>query len=285
MRKLMLGALALLALTACGERVIINTGEVGKQITTSGLEDEIRRPGAFRLEACPFSACPKLVTLDVAVSAQTITIDRVFLPKSNVPLDDVSFGIIFRVKPDEASINQAYEIRSADKTDTDSSRLREITSEMLFSTYIERKVPETVIAALREFTVEQAMTDVENISQYVLGRVNKKLADTPVELIELGFPNGIGNPPQAVLTAKEMLYAVTEEQARRVAELEAELAIEEQRQAVQRVRAKNDAEIAKELGMTVAEYMALKTTERFADAAQSGTPVALGGQYIPMTKE
>ncbi len=272
---------AVLLLSGCGERVTINPGEVGKQNTTDGLEDKLRGPGSFRMESCVISACPKLIRLQTAVAAEEIEIDKVFLPKSNVTLDDVKFGIQFRIKEDKVSRNAAFHNIRAQELSTQESK---ITSEMIFGTYVERKAPEAVIVALREYTVEQALTNVDTIAEYVQKAVNKSLADTPVEITEFGFPNGIGKPPAIVLTAKEQLYAIDEEKAREIKALEAALEVEDQRQAVQRKRAKNDAEIADQLGIPIAEYMHLKTQERFADAAESGTPVALGGQFIPISK-
>ena len=96
-------------LSACGQKVVVNSGEVGKEIGSDGLEERLRAPSAFRLEACPFSACPKLVRLQTAVAAETVTINKVFLPKSNIALDNVTFGIQFRIRPNEKSMNSAFD--------------------------------------------------------------------------------------------------------------------------------------------------------------------------------
>ena len=88
--------------------------------------------------------------------------------------------------------------------------------------------------------------------------VNEAIKDTPVEVTEFGFPNGVGTPPQVVLTAKEQLYAIDEEKAREIKALVAALEVEDQRQAVQRKRSENDTEIAKQLGIPVSEYIKLK---------------------------
>lgn len=265
-----------LLLTACvGERVTIQTGEVGKQLTPGGLESDTRSPGSFRMDWCgPLSACPSLVRLQTSVAAETIEIDRVFLPKSNVPLEHVKFGIQFRIRPDQKSIDQAFhDIRS----EAVNGQERVITSEQVFQTYIARKAPEAVIAALREYTVEQAMSESDVIAGYVKKHVNEVLKDTPVEVTEFGFPNGIGNPPDVVLEAKKRLYAVNENVARRVRELEGEMQVLTQQQAVARKRAENDAEIASHLGISVAQYQCLRTMDHFADSALAGTSIAHSG--------
>jgi hypothetical protein len=270
----------LLMLTACGDQVTIFNGEKGKQLTTSGLESIIREPGTFRMDVCFTSACPKLVRLQTSFSAHTIHMDKIFLPISNVTVDDVTFGIQFRVKEDKASINEAFSTRAENVKDGTFI----ITSEMMYDTYIARKAPEVVIDILREYSIDDVLSNVSEISKQAKAALNKELESTPIEITEFGFPNGVGTPPKVVLDAKERLYAVNEERARKLRELEAQLAIESQRQAVQAVRARNDAAIAKELGIPTSEFMLLKTIERFADAADEGTPIALGGGILPICK-
>lgn len=262
----------------CGDRVTVNTGEVGKQINTSGLEEEIWEPGAYRLDACFASACPKLIRLQTARAASEITVASVFLPKSNVDLSDVKFGIQFHIKSDKGSINKAFEeIRSAPAAESDqqSARERLISSEMIFETYVQRKAPEAVISALREFTVEQVLSEVDKIAKAAKDTVNVALKDTPVEVTEFGFPNGIGTPPKEVLEAKRKLYAIDEEKAREIKALEAALEIEKQRQVVQTKRVENDVKNAKTAGVPYQIYVGLKNQERFADAAETGTPIGL----------
>ncbi|PPR19413.1 MAG: hypothetical protein CFH43_00197 [Proteobacteria bacterium] len=265
-------------LTGCGERVTINTGEVGKELGTNGLEEEIRKPGSFRMDTCIFSACPKLVRLTTAKSAEEVTVAKVFLPKSNVDLTDVTFGMQFRIKDTPESQNQAFEeIKAQVVTD----RELIITSDMIFNTFVKRKAPEAVIAALREYSIEDALTSPDTIAIFVLEQVNVALKDTPVELTEFGFPNGVGTPPEEVLTAKRKLYAIDEEKAREIRALQAALEVEKQRQVVQQARVTNDVVNAKTAGVSFVEYVTLKNMERFADAAEAGTPVALG-QFSPL---
>lgn len=295
---LVLVALAL-ALVACGDRTSIQPGEVGKVLGNNGLESEIKQPGVFRLNVCGTNACPKLVRLQMTKHAETLKINSLFLPKSEVDLKNVEIGIQFRVKPDEENINRVFEevrpksaAMAADKTegegsesvetqDGESKRVLVITSSMVFNTYIKRKAPDAILSELRDHTVEEILSKVPEIAEEAKKRVNVMFKDTPIEITELGFPNGIGEAPEEVLIAKRKLYAIEAEKARRIKSLEAELEIEKQRMAVQQVRAKNDKEIAQFLGISSSNYMTLKTLERFADAAEDGTPVALGAPLLP----
>lgn len=268
------------AIGACGEPVTIQSGEIGKQLTTEGLEDGIRKPGAFRLDWCGVGACPKLIRLQVNKHAEDMQIDTLFLPKSNVDIDNVKIRLQFRVKQDKSSINQVYEEVRPEKVE---DQVFLISASLVYDTYLRGRVPDAVVGILRDYTVEEVLTQVPEIGKFVKEQVNKELKDEPVEVTELSFPNGIGEVPEEVITAKRKLFAIDEEKARQVKALEAELSVEEQRQAVQRKRAKNDKIVAKELGIPVALFMYLKTFERFADAAAEGTAVAIGSGTMPIT--
>lgn len=279
--------IASLALIGCvGERTSIQTGEVGKQLTSSGLEEEIRLPGSFRMDYCGMlAACPKLVRLQVNKSTADLTINSLFLPESNVDIKNVIVGLQFRVKEDPASINQVFQEVRPEIAPDESGRVLLITDEMVYETFLRRKAPDAIIAALREKDIDEVLTKVPEIAEEVKKNINVMLKDAPIEVTELGFPNGIGEVPEEVLLAKRRLFAVNEEQARRIRSLEADLAVEEKRQSVQLVRVKNDVINAVTVGTTYESYVTLKTLERFADAAESGTPVALGGQFIPTTSK
>lgn len=249
-------------LAACGERVVIQPGEVGRQLTTSGLETKNRKPGAFRMESCIVSACPRLVRLQTQKATKDFTIDKLFLPKSNVDMTNVKIGIQFRVKRDKQSLNQIFnEVRPERKA----NRVLVITTDMVYATYIQRKAPDAIITALREYEVDQVLSEVPEIASYAKKKINEMLKSTPVEVTELGFPNGIGEPPPEVLQAKRRLYAVNEQKARDIKALQAALTVEDHRQAVQRKRTLNDMENARKAGVGFATYVFLKNMERFAD--------------------
>lgn len=264
--------------TACGDRVTVETGEVGKVLGTHGLEEEIYKPGSFRLDVCGVSACPKLVRLQVNKSTTVLTIDSLFLPKSNVDISNVQVGIQFQVKEDEANVARIYdEVRPEPAGD----RTMMISAERVYETFLARKAPDAIVTALRDHTVDEVLTSVPEIAKHTKEAINKMLEDTPIEVTELGFPNGIGEPPREVLVAKRRLFAIEEEKARQIKSLEAELAIEEQRQRVQKVRVQNDVINAQLAGVAYDVYVARKNEERFADAAEAmSDAVAEGNNQV-----
>ncbi len=257
--------LCLLALCACGQTVQVPSGTVGRQQSTSGLEEKIYEPGGYRLEACPFSACPVMVLLHTGLASEEINVGTIFLPQSNVDLSEVKIAIQFHTRPTEGAINKIYADVTSVHSEGSNDYTREITSDMQYSIYLQRMVPNLIIATLRDFTVEQALSDVDGISKAALKRINEEMKDQPVEVTEVGFPNGIGKPPEQVLEAKRNLYVVKENVTRQIQELEGQLGVEKQRQIVQQLRVNNDVANAKTAGLPVGEYMLLKTMERFAD--------------------
>lgn len=264
-----------------GERVTIQTGEVGKELGSDGLEDKIRDPGSFRMDSCIIEACPKLVRLETSLSTKMFTIGTVFLPLSNVDMTKVEVGVQFRIKSDKESVNSVFKnVRPVQANKVPGNEAVQdivllITSNMVYDTYIERIAPNAVIAALREYTVEQILVDVNEISLFTKAKINEMLKDTPIEVTELGFPNGIGEPPPEVIEAKRNYYAVQERSARRIKELQADLEIEKYKQQVQVTRVVNDKQNAETLGLDVKTYIFLKVLEKFADEH-----VPFGG-YIP----
>jgi hypothetical protein len=260
-----LSVLALLA-AACGERVTVETGEVGKVLGTSGLEKKTYQPSSFRLDICGFGACPKLVRLQVNKSTTVLSIDTLYLPKSNVDIRNVQVGIVFQVKEDEESVAKIYD---EVKPESAAPYVMLISADKVYETYLARKAPDAIVTELRKHSVEEVLTNVPEIADATKIAIAEMLGDAPIEVTELGFPNGIGEVPKEVIQAKRRLFAVDEEKARSVRALAAELEVEAQRQRVQKVRAENDVINAQIAGVPYDVYVRLKNEERFADAADA----------------
>lgn len=262
--SLLLVVIAYLSLTGCGRPITIPSGAVGRQLTTAGLESKVYAPGAMRLDACPIQACPSMVVLHTGLVTEEVTVSTVFLPKSNVDLSDVKLALQFRVKPTADAENEIYKDVTSVPSPQESG-IRDITSDMVYKIYLQRIAPNVMISVLRDYTVEEALSNVDKISEAVLKALQQGLKNQPVEVVEVGFPNGIGHPPQEVLDAKRKLYVVTENVTRQIRELEGAIRVEQQRQIVQQLRVQNDVANAKAAGLPVDHYIFLKNMERFAD--------------------
>lgn len=258
-------ALALpLLLAACGDPVTIQTGEVGKQLSSSGLEVEVREPGTIRLDGCWFSACPRIVRLQVNRTGADIKIDSVYLPKSNVDVTNITVGVQYRVRQDKQSINRVFaEVRPV--ASKDEARAMLISADMVWDTFGKRVVPAIIVDAFKDLEVDAAMNVGTELSGYVKTQVDKALMGTPIEITQLDISNT--DVPDMVINAKRALFAIQDNQTRQIRELESGIAVESRRQTFQQLRARNDGDIAKQLGIPVAQYMCLKIAERLADAA------------------
>lgn len=269
-------AVAAIALAGCGDRVRINNGEVGKVLTSNGFEDRIRTAGSMRMPACmPWSACPQLVRLDASPNTVNLSVDRVYLPNSNVDLTDVAFSIQFEVEDTESGMNFVFDNVPSERVDGNERR---ISTERVYQRYLAPIAEQEVIACLRGFTVEESLSNVAEISRFCTQHMNAALdeQEARVNVLRVSFSDGIGQPPEEVIRALRNLYAVDAEKAREISMLEAQLEIEEQRQLVQQTRVANNMALAESAGLPYSEFVRLQTMERFADAAESGSLAAFG---------
>lgn len=273
--KLLFIAMAMTLFTGCyGAQVSVGAGEVGKIITEDGMQSGVVKTSTFRLPWCggPGMVCHKLVRLQVAKSTRTFKVDQIFLTASEVDLADVEVGVQFQVKKDQNHLDDVF--------DNVLPKEGVITREEVWATYLERTAPAVAIAVIRENGVEQVLSEIPEIRAEVLRRLNLETENLPVEVTDVGFPNGIGDIPENVMNSYRNLYAVEADKARLIKQLKADLEVERQRIIVQEVRAKNDKKLASLLGMPNATFMALKIDERFADAVSEAAthdqPFALG---------
>ncbi len=261
---LLLAVIASFSLMGCGRAITIPSGAVGRQLTTSGLESKVYGPGAMRLDFALIQASPSMVVLHTGLTTEEVTVSTVFLPKSNVDLSDVKLALQFRVKPTIEAENEIYK-NVTSVPSPDYYGIRDITSHTVYQIYLQRIAPNVMISVLRDYTVEEVLSNVDKISEAVLKALQQGLKNQPIEVVEVGFPNGIGHPPQEVLEAKRKLFVVNENVTRQIRELEGAIRVEQQRQIVQQLRVKNDVANAELAKLPVDQYIFLKNMERFAD--------------------
>lgn len=273
MKNFLFLILTLFFSTGCiGEQVYVGSGQVGKVVSSDGLENNIIKTSSFRLDACPFSACPYLVRMQTTKSTQKITIEQVFLNKSKIDLKNVEVSVQFRVRQDEKSINTVFkEARPEEGI---------ITQENIWKIYLERKTPAATVGILRNASVDDILSNIPEIEKDCENKLKEETKDLPIEITDFGFPNGIGDIPEKVINSYRALYAVEADKQKQIKQLQADLEVEKQSMAIQRVRAGNDKEIATSLGLSLKDYMQLKIDEKYSDAvitaSHNNQPFALG---------
>lgn len=257
--------------TGCGEKVVINSGEVGKQLTTSGLEKEIRAPGAFRMDSCFFGmACPKLVRLQVSETTEVIP-GKFFINKSDLELE-LELSLQYAVKKDEKSINGVFERIKAEKSDSNQMM---IPNENIYNAFIRPVIRDTVRVALNNYSIDEIMNNLSDIKTFTENEVRKVLKDTPIDVITLAFSK-VGYP-EAILKAKEDFAKIELEKATKMRAIAAELEILKKTMELEKERAKMTLEvdeiIATKMNTNLEKYLTLQAINK---SAENGTPWALG---------
>jgi len=270
--------LATVLFTGCGEKVIIENGEVGKQLTTSGLEKEIRNPGALRMEACFLSACPKLVRLSVAETSKTVP-GNFFIAKSDLEMK-LDLELQYSVKKDTKSINEVFERVKGVSSNTSSMYQQIIIEEeKVYTTFIKPVLRDTVRLALNNYKIEEMMDNLGVVRDFVESEVRKKLESSPINIVNLTF--GKIGWPESIMKSKEDFAKIEIEKATKMKSMAAELEIMKKQFELDKARAimalEVDKIISDKMNPQLATYMTLEAINK---SAENGTPWALGSNVV-----
>ena len=267
---------SMLLFTGCGEKVVIENGEVGKQLTTSGLEEEIRTAGAFRMESCFGTACPKLVRLSIAETTEVIP-GKFFIKKSDLAME-LELSLQYSVKKDTNSINEVFKRVKAEKDSNNPNQLL-ISEKKVYNTFIKPVLRDTVRVALNNYTIEEIIDNLTEVRVFVENQVKAKLNKTPIKVISLSFSK-IGYP-ESIMKAKEDFAKIELEKATKMKAIAAELEIAKKEQELKIVKAKMALEVDKivadRMNPQLAKYMLL---EAINTSAENGTPWAITGSDV-----
>jgi hypothetical protein len=273
---ILMAVMVMLFLTGCGEKVVIENGEVGKQLTTSGLEKEIRTAGAFRMDSCFGTACPKLVRLSIAETTEVIP-GKFFIKKSDLAME-LELSLQYSVKKDEVSINEVFRRVKAEKDPNNPDQLF-ISEKKVYNTFIKPVLRDTVRVALNNYTIEQIIDNLTEVRVFVENQVKAKLSKTPIKVISLSFSK-IGYP-KSIMKAKEDFAKIELEKATKMKAIAAELEIAKKEQELKIVKAKMALEVDKivadRMNPQLAKYMLL---EAINTSAENRTPWAITGSDV-----
>lgn len=246
---LLIAIVSLLVLSGCGSKVTVESGRVAKQLGTNGLETEIRRAGAFRLDSCITTACPSLVILDVFENTATIE-SQYYISASKLNLT-LHVDIQYAVKEDDASINKVYE---RVKSVPNGNRQSAITTEQVFSTYVKPVSIGTIRTALNHYDIDKIMDNLSEVQDYVEVAFKNKLKDTPVVIKSLTFSSV--SYPEVIVERREEEASVDAEKATKLKRLEADLIVAKEERKLQIEHAKNAVEADKIISNSMDEDMA-----------------------------
>ena len=242
--------LAMLILSGCGDKVTVDSGRVAKQLGTNGLEDGIRRAGAFRLDSCVTTACPRFVVLDVFENTQTIS-SKYYISSSKLNLE-LDVDIQYAVKEDDASINKVY--KRVKSVPVNGERKSIISTEQVFSTYVKPVSIGTIRTALNHYNIDQIMDNLSEVQIYVENAFKEKLKSEPVIIKSLTF--SLVSYPKVIVERREEEASVDAEKATKLKRLEADLIVAKEERKLQIEHAKNAVEADKIISDSMDEDMA-----------------------------
>jgi hypothetical protein len=262
--------------TGCGEKVLIENGEVAKQLTTSGLEKGISSSGAIRLDACWTSACPKLVRLAVAENSILVP-GKFFIKKSDLEME-LEIALQYGVKRDEASINSVFD-RVKGIQDPANKRQLIIEEEKVFNTFVKPILRDSVRIALNNYSIDEIIANLAEVRTYVESEVRKSLKESPIKIVNLTFSKV--SYPESVMKAKEDFAKINLEKATKIRAMAAELEIMAEELKLKKARAKMAVEvdeiISKRMNPNLEKYMILDAINK---SAENGTPWAITGDVV-----
>ena len=256
-------AVLILTLSGCGERVTVDSGRVAKQLGTNGLEKSIRREGAFRLDSCVTTACPRLVILDVFENATTVG-NKFYISKSKLNLT-LKLDIQYAVREDDASINKVYKrVKSVSISGT---RRSEISTDQVFDTYIRPSVIDITRTALNNYDIDTIMDNLSEVREHVENVIKTSYSDSPVEIIRVTFSD-VSFPPVIVLRREEAA-SVDAEKVTKIKRLEAQLEISEKKRALGIIRARyaveEDKIVSKSMDKKMQAWLMLEAIQTCAE--------------------
>ena len=211
-----IGAMALV-LSACGERVEIGPGEVGKISGVNGYKEGVLSTSKFRLDAC-MTQCDRLVTLNVGDAAKTEAME-IFMPQDKLKM--------------KVSVQTNLTIMDMKKVDPLFSRLqaKELTSyksqidrDTIYTMYARQIILTETREYLSRFTIAEVASSLDKINSELRERLTKKIQESsPFSVRYAGITNV--EYPSIITEAQENAARRREEIAQEEAKLEVNLSL------------------------------------------------------------
>lgn len=279
MKKIILLMVTSVLMIGCGDRVTVDSGRVAKQLGINGLEKTIRRSGAFRLDSCVISACPRLVILDVFENTEEIS-GKFYISKSKLDLT-LSLDIQYAVREDDDSINKVYDrVKSVQGT---VSRTSVITTEQVFNTYIKPTITDIARSALNNYTIDEIMDNLSAVRKFVELEIKKSYKDSPVIINSVAFSKV--SFPEVIVSRREEAASVDAEKITKMKRLEAQLEVAAKQRELDLLRAKNavaaDKIVSKSMDKKMSTWLMLEAIQTCAERETGDCHIDIHPALIP----
>lgn len=219
-------ALIVPMLSGCGQGVSVPGACVAKVKTSSGYQDDIRRPSSFRLPFKGFGAAPELVIAEVSDQQVEETM-QVFMPKDQLILTFDVRGIGM-VSADPEKINTIFD-RVAAEPVKDQANVYWIDFGKIYAVYGQQAVRTRCRELITSYDIMYILSNQEAVSNELFAAVSKELEGTPIGFSSFGLSKVL--PPDVIVRAqeqaKEREIAIRRAEADKLVKLtEAEAALE-----------------------------------------------------------
>lgn len=240
--------MAAVTLAACGELVEVPPASKGRILGSKGYEGSYISPSKFRLPFCMREPCPQLVLISAKDNMITEEMD-VFLPLSNLSLDDVQVNLVVSVSTEPKDLDRILDRVPAKVAEGWDEKWIYFTD--VYRTYVRERVRATVRGAVASKELKWLISNRELYSAEVHEEVNRVLRESSSPIVVKQFSFAKLNPPkvikEAFQKAEERKIAVQQAEANKavsIKEAEAALEVAKKTAAVRLEEARADLAVA-----------------------------------------
>ena len=272
-KKLLLTAVLLTILSACGQKVNVPPAHVGKILTPEGYREGTVYPSKFRLAPC-IAFCDKLVTLETADRGIRERM-KLFMPKDQLNMQfDVRATV--SISNDDKTVNAIFDKIVAGKDD-------KISLMEVYNTYAQQKFRSVSRSIMSEYSINEIAANRAAVEQKLFDGLVKALAPTPIKVLQIGladiqFPAVI---VKAKELAKEREVAIEQARAENLVLLEkakGELQVAKKNRLVRLEKARTIKEENRLVALSVTDkYLKYRQLEVMELIAKSGSAI-----YVPL---
>ena len=241
-------------LAGCGTRVDVETAHVGRVMTTSGLDSELKTPSSFRLAVDFFGGNPsRLIVIETSDQQKEESLS-VFMPKDKLVLTFDVRGV-FAIPSTKEATDAIFE-RIVPEPVPDHDRVYRIDFDQVYGTYAKREVLVVARQVITQHDIAFVMSHREEVSRTLLEKLREHLKGTPIQVMDFNLSST--QPPDVIVKAeavsKGRQIAIKEAEATRmvkITEAEGRLAVAKKQQMIDLVHADTSRQVAMKLTLGV----------------------------------
>lgn len=280
MKRILLITALGMSLAACGAKVSVDNSEaMGVIEPTGGIQETVRPAGEYRLNFCLWR-CQRAVVLQLGEDTNTVT-GSFILPESNYLDINMTVAVRYRANRDVSQIRQAMTSVQPDDQRRGGT-IMSISSDRLYSIYVEPVITDTIRVALQEYSVYQVMENLEEIRTFIESEIKEAVRGTPVEVMRVSISDI--QYPETVTESIRAIQQVEFDKQVELAALAADLLILGERREYDITLAGIDTEIdtiySQHMDAEMATWRMIEVLDR---AVAAGIPITIHPAMFPQS--